>query len=298
MQYELYHDESKENGYWHGMLLVPVNQKRILVEYLKQARNNTSYQHPIGIKKVKRKGRVFNCAGAWIHIGVASLISKQQGLPLPISTGELLHGKKQYNKFNHLIGAKFIVFRETDNHLKMENHTDYGSKVETTFRMGLKGGLHFLGDKQHTIEIVKMHFDGHEHYARHLDKSRIVDRLSGLREYCSISDVEDLIDDRTSNHQQKERQLYEDCQLLQLTDLLVGSFRTILGEATREIHLSLASPVKRIIERYQQGYARMRNSRWNNSFCISQCSLVDGTWQFSTIQYEKNTSSHQPTLFS
>ena len=37
MEYELYHDESKENGYWHGMLLVPVTKKSELVALLELA---------------------------------------------------------------------------------------------------------------------------------------------------------------------------------------------------------------------------------------------------------------------
>ncbi len=32
MEYELYHDESKEEGFWHGMLLVPVAHKGKLAE--------------------------------------------------------------------------------------------------------------------------------------------------------------------------------------------------------------------------------------------------------------------------
>ncbi len=27
MDYDLYHDESKEGGYWHGMLLVPCEKR-------------------------------------------------------------------------------------------------------------------------------------------------------------------------------------------------------------------------------------------------------------------------------
>ena len=147
------------------------------------------------------------------------------------------------------LGVKFILFREADAHKNMEFYSDHASKIETTFRMGLKGGLHFLGNPSSIIEIEEMHFDGHEHYDRHLDKARIVDRLQGLRAYCAVSNRKELIDDRCSDHREPNSQSYEDCQLLQLADLLVGGFRTILGEKTRDIHLELARPLREIFMR-------------------------------------------------
>lgn len=284
MDYELYHDESKENGYWHGILLVPTTKKQLLIDYLEQIRKNTRYFEPLGIKKVKNKGKIYNSVDAWIQIGIAALITHQKGLPFPWFTGKLLQGKKQYEQFKELIGLKFIIFQEVDNHLKMNNHVDYGSKVETTFWMGLKGGIHLLGNNKNTIHITKMHFDGHEHYGRHINQTRIINRLSSLRDYCSISNNKNLIDDRSSNHKLTNSQTYQDCQLLQLTDVMIGSFRTILGGATRTIHQSLAKPVKELITRYQRGPARMRNSRWRDSFCISQCYLTTNGWVFDTIE--------------
>ena len=63
--YYLYHDESKENGYWHGILLVPVKAKAILFDYLEQARKNTSYFGEIGLKRVKKEAsKVYRCAQA------------------------------------------------------------------------------------------------------------------------------------------------------------------------------------------------------------------------------------------
>jgi hypothetical protein len=47
MDYELYHDESQEAGYWHGILLVPGHE---------EARDNTGYYHPFSLKKVRNPG--------------------------------------------------------------------------------------------------------------------------------------------------------------------------------------------------------------------------------------------------
>lgn len=285
MNYELYHDESQVGGYWHGMLLVPDLRKEELVRLLMQARELTHHNEPIGIKGVEEFGRVYGCANAWVQIGVAALMSRMKGVPYPLYMGERARGRYQYSFFAGTIGAKFILFRERDQHSTMTGHHDYGSKVETTFRMGLKGGIHSLGDDGNPISITRMHFDGHQHYGRHLDRQRIVDRLTGLREYCAIDCRSDLIDDRSGDHKRAGAQDYEDCQLLQLTDLLIGCFRTALGQYTRDIHIVLAMPVKQLVKRYSEGHARMLNSRWCNSFWISQCFLENGAWKFNMIDW-------------
>ena len=52
MDYEIYHDESKEHGYWHGILLVPITSKSRIIEHLEQAREYVGYEHPLGIKSI------------------------------------------------------------------------------------------------------------------------------------------------------------------------------------------------------------------------------------------------------
>jgi hypothetical protein len=296
MDYELYHDESQEAGYWHGILLVPACKKLQLIDYLQEARNNTRYFHPLSLKKVRNLGRIYDCADAWVQIGVASLMSTTIGAGYQIFLGKRQKGKKVYSFFSSCVGAKFILFRETESHSDMNNYPDHASKIETTFRMGLKGGLHLLGRDDEYIHVIIIHFDGHEHYGRHLDMDRAVRRLEGLRDYCSISTDHDLIDDRSSDYRRNDSQEYDDCQLLQLADLLVGSFRTILGVATKDIHKTLAHPLRELVIRYRQGYARMQKSRWRNSFCISQCYLENGRWRFETIEYPPK-NNRQLSLF-
>ena len=297
-KYELYNDETFGKGYWHGILLIPLEKKQNILSYLQKARENTGYYEPLGIKNVKKKNRVYSAVSAWIQIGLAFLRSKSKDEHYPIDLGRIEEGHRIYEKMpSECIGAKFILFCEKDAHNKMQHYSDHASKVETTFRFALKGGLHFLGNEEKTIEVSKLHFDGHEHYGRNLDKERIVNRLEGLRSYCSISTRSDLIDDRNSDHRKTDSQSYEDCQLLQLTDLLVGGFRTLLGQKTKDLHAELAFPLWQILSRYQKGYARMRNSRWFGSLCISQCYLDNGNWKFSTIEYTGYKNIEQLSLF-
>ena len=298
MDCELYHDESKVEGYWHAILLVPVVTKQVLLQFLSQARQNTNYMEPLGIKKIKKYNRIYNCADAWVQICIAATMSQTKNQPYPIFLGSLIRGQKQYSLFKSVVGAKFILFKNRDNLEKMTGHQDYGSKVETTFRIGLKGGLHLLGNQSEGIHIARMHFDGHAHYHRRLSRDRIIERLTGLRDYCSISTADDVIDDRTGNHKKTECQEYNDCQILQLTDLLVGCFRTVLSSVTKtnETHRKLAQPVKNIVDRYQQGSARMRNSRWRDSFCMSQCYLESGSWKYDEIECIKSQEGQQLSM--
>jgi len=295
--YELYHDESMENGYWHGILLVPMEKKPLLLEYLEQVRCNTGYRDPLGIKKVKKKNRVFDCASSWVQVGVGFMRSRAKTQPFPISLGK----RGNHRIFEKLppeaIGLKFILFRERDNLEKMLGYPDRASKIETTFRFGVKGGLHFLGSDEEPIHIEKMHFDGYKHHHRRLDRNRIIGRLQGLRRYCSISTRTDIIDDDSSDHRRNDAQPYGDCQLLQLTDLLIGTFRTALGVSTRDIHKELSRLPKELILDYKKGYARMRNSRWFSSFWLSECFLEDGGWHFQMLEFiGEEPEAKQPSL--
>jgi len=294
MDYELYHDESMEGGYWHGMLLVPVSGKKEFSDLLVTARNNTRYFDKIGIKKVDRRGLIYNCASAWTQIGMACLRSSPKGKAEPAFLGRQEKGKLQY-ELVRLYGMKFILFRERDSHKQLTGFSDHTSKIETTFRFGIKGGLHFLGSDENPIHITRIHFDGHQHHQRHIDQDRIIARLGSLRKYCTISKRQNLIDDRQSDHKKPKSQDYEDCQFLQLTDILIGCFRTSLGYKTRAIHTELARPIKNLVDKYHEGYPRMKKSRWANSFVISQCYLENGRWVFEGIQRNQNEAK-QPRM--
>ncbi len=270
------------------MLLVPIPSKSVLVNHLGQTRRNTDYWGPISLKNVRGPGHLYDCVDAWVQVGTAALMSRTKGWPYPIFLGQRdRRKKKEYALFRDCISAKFIVFYERDNLAEMGNHADHASKVETTFRMGLKGGLHYLGSQDEPIHIERMHFDGYEHYKRRLDPARIVGRLTGLRSCCSISASQDLIDDRSSNHKRSDSQCYDDCHLLQLTDVLIGCFRAVLQQESDPLRRELAHPLRQLIDSYQQGYARTRESRWFNSFCLSQCYIQSGSWQFDTIECER-----------
>lgn len=295
--YELYHDESTKGGYWHGMLLVPSERKAYLLNLLEAAREATGYPYKISFKKINRPGKKYDLADAWLSLVLGFMRSQTKSIKYFYFTGRSTGAERDYQLLDdQALGVKFVLFRERENHADMLNYPDETSKVETSFRIGLKGGLHYLFSSLDPVCITGMHFDGYLHQGRHINSQRVIDRLYGLREYCEIASTPSLIDDRASDPRNADAQNYADCQLLQLTDLLIGSFRAAFGFYSNEAQWKLAKYAHTLIRKYAEGPARMRNSRWNHTFCMSQCYLEQGAWQFETIELLEKTQVSQPTL--
>lgn len=305
MEYDVYHDESQEAGYWHGILLVPTQNKSLLLNVLAEIRANTNYDAPATIKGInKPSGKPFQTIRSFASFGVCSLVQRLKGGACGYITGKVIHdriGRREfeYKTINKVIGAKFVVSRIVD-HLKSldNNHfNDHCDKMEVTFCHALKGGIHLLGDNNNSIVIRSLHFDECKQYGRHVSLDKILSGLNYLRPYCSISkDI--FLDDRTSDHRESNSQSYDDCQLLQLADVLIGAFRTILGDCKNDIQKKIAMPISQLIDRWNQGYARMKNSKWHKGFCISECFIEDGKWHFRQIENVKNVSEQLEIQFS
>src|SRR5215471_9128949 len=160
MEYDVYHDESQEGGYWHAILLVPRTTRQCFLAQLKEIRQNTSYSQVVCLKGLDRTtGPRFRCIRAWLHFGVTALMQNLKGKPYPFYTG--IDGRN--TGFAHLrstIGARFILFRVRDGHQQLTGYPDHAAKVETTFRMGLKGGLHLFSLNSSKLNVASFHFDG------------------------------------------------------------------------------------------------------------------------------------------
>jgi hypothetical protein len=283
MEYDVYHDESQEAGYWHGILLVPRTTRQVFLSHLEEIRKSTGYRELVRLKGLDRTaGPRYRCTRAWLHFGVAALMQNLKGKAFPFYTGK--DGRN--TEFAHLtstIGARFIPSRVRDGHQQLTGYPDHAAKVETTFRMALKGGLHLFAGESKELTVSSFHFDGHEHHQRRLDPARIIGRLDSLRQQVTILDNASIFDD-SGDHKRQVHQPYDDCQFLQLTDLLVSGFRTVLGHQTHEAQARVAFPLGELAKRWHEGYARMKNSRWFRGFCISECYLENDQWQFGDLR--------------
>lgn len=283
-EYDVYHDESLKNGFWHGILFVPRDSRERLLSLLANIRHNTERSHQLSLKNLnKTSGRLYKCTSCWLQVGVAALIQDFKGRAYATPTGT--DGQwAEYLPFTQLIKARFVLFRVREGLDSLNLCHDYAAKVETTFRMAFKGGLTMFSREGDELCIRSLHFDGHKHYHRRLDLGRILRDIGNPPSRIHLHDEIELNDD-SSDHRGACAQPYDDCQLLQLTDILVAGFRAILADATAtEAHRQVSRPLLELVDKWNRGRKGFGNSRWFKGFCISEGRIENGEWQFGSIE--------------
>lgn len=286
-EYDVYHDESQVDGFWHGILFVPRDTRDHLLTLLANVRRNTDRSHQISLKKLNKvSGKLYKCTSCWLQIGVAALIQDFKGKGYPIPSGA--DGQwAEYAPLTQLIRARFVLFKVKGGLSSLKLCPDYAARVETTFRMAFKGGLTMFSTEGDELCIRSLHFDGHRQYDRRLDLNRILRNVGTPPRRVRLHDEIELNDD-SSDHLEGGSQPYGDCQLLQLTDLLVSGFRVVLADAPAvEAHREVSRPLAELDHKWKRGREGFSNSRWSKGFCISEGSIdEDGHWQFGSINPE------------
>ena len=274
MDYDLYHAESREANCWHGILLVPRATRQRLLGYLGDIRSEKDYHFPVTFEGLEGGADRIECARMWLELGIDALIQNMKG-PVRVFSKNRAYSEqedrpateyKELIRFVTPIKARFVLF-------KASSHTDE-DEAQTIFSTGLKGGLNYLFDELNPANVRSMHFDGNRHYDLH-------HAGEDVREYCSFDGGLE-VDLRGSDHHEDDSQHYDDCQMLQLAGLLVGAFRTMMGDEKDEILRAIAYPCTRLIERWNNGYA-LQEGRWYKGFCLSECRLENGEWDLSDM---------------
>jgi hypothetical protein len=226
---------------------------------------------------------MWNLLNCWVSVGVASLMHRMKGKSQPYFSG-LKRRSPDLDLISEAMGARLIVFRLRDGLESLGTSSTKAIRFETTFRIGLKGGLNLFAAQGAKICVTSLHFDGHEHLNRNVDLKRIVDLIHPLSDGATIHD-EVTLDDRSSNHAREGKcQSYDDCQLVQLTDLFVSGFRTVLAEATCDAQRQICEPFAILAHEWNKGPARMKNSRWYGGICLSEAYLEEGQWKFTDLK--------------
>ena len=209
-EYDIYHDESLIEGYWHGILFVPRESRKHLLDLLATIRRNTDRSHKLSLKNLnKTSGKLYKCTSCWLHVGIAALIQNFKGLGYSTPTGA--DGKwAEFLPFTQLIRARFVLFRIKGGLDSLNFCRDYASRVETTFRMALKGGSTILSREESDTWIRSVHFDGHRHYHRRLNISRILRDIGVPPSRVRLHENIELNDD-SSDHRAANAQPYDHC---------------------------------------------------------------------------------------
>jgi hypothetical protein len=253
---------------------------------LSTIRSNTGRPNPLSLKNIdKATGKLARCTSCWLQVGVAALMQRFKGKRCVLPTGA--DGPRaEFLPLAQPIAARFILFRIKGGLESLKLCPDYAAKVETTFRMAFKGGLTMFSNEGDELCIRSLHFDGYRHHKRRLDLQRLLRNVGDPPQRVRIhADIE--LNDDCSNHRESSSQPYEDCQLLQLTDILVSGFRTVLIDTDRDAQWEVCQPLSALVEKWNRGRKGFSSSRWYKGFCISEGFLdQNGEWQFGNLKLE------------
>lgn len=290
-QYEIFHDESKEDAFWHVFLFVPINKKEILLKTLKEIRKTVKTKD-FSFKNINPWSSLF-WAKSFLSIFCSSLQQKEWKTEpyFKYSFYNKAEGKKctQTGNFNEPLKVKIAIFKQKNNHKDMVWHKDELSKIETTFRMWLQWASHYCFDKEHPLEICKIYIDGEKHYKiwykRDLDKKKIQEKIKiKAKEYVTFNEVFEIVD-WTKNEENKI--------FLELADLCLWIIRLKYLESHGETlskkqtdKLILFENIKSLIERLNKWLARMKNSRFERCWTFTSAEIIDWERSFSELNLD------------
>lgn len=306
--YDIYHDESKEEAYWHGFYFVPRINRNHLLSLLKGARENTGYFHQVHYQRIKSKTKCNSIKAiiihSWTTIGVSSLQQqKLYKMPPLVYMGRIPRKIKPiYKKLNDLIKCRFAVFKEKDKHQKMFFKDDNLRNIEITFKMALKGALHKLFSNNDPVTIGDIFIDGDEQYfgeyGRNLNTAKIIRRLQlEKKEYVGFLDNSKIIPQKSNHGKLKSGQKAEDSQLLQLCDILIGGVRFhSYCPDTNITKYRISELCKYLLEHDQNNSARMKESRYFNGFLLNEAWIENDEWKFDQLNVAKYNKSEQLAL--
>jgi hypothetical protein len=294
IEYDVYYDESKEDGYWHGILFVPIETNAKLTSLLGEARNDYPFKHRLH----------FVCLGAneptdslrtkltesYINIGCSAL--QQQKF-------EKFQSKAKVGKFPKVIDpirAKFVAYRAILNTEEMYG-INRGALISRTLKSALKGAIHYLFDETNDIGINRIFFEG-EDPAGVADAEIMYQLKNQKRDY--IKKLPENFIFQTSDHNKlDEARHINDSYILQLCDLLIGAtrFSVISNVKESSSRYKASLPVRKILEYSNKPYARMKESRFYRGFSLAQAEKRGGEWVFNNLQsIQRENMSNQVKL--
>lgn len=278
----IYHDESKKvfkNIWAHALFFVPESSSAKLLEEILEIRrkygcenNRFHFANISGQRICKEDGSIV--IKEWVEHGIEALRSKGSYI------------------FSHPLNCKLgIIFFPTWLDLDLYGGGSQNEKMlryfETVLRILLKGCAHWLYDENKKLKIKGIITDG-EPWHRELDEIRVLDRLiPTVRDYVEI-DRNAYIEGICSDHKSFDCTDCNKAQLLQLTDLLLGSiihccFRDLKYGDKKE---RIIRPIREMLEKRKRG-RNFRRSGHYKSFSLSFATIENNQWVFQWVNTQE-----------
>lgn len=281
-KYEIWHDESKEGGYYHGILFVPVDKRNRIIELLKLIRDKYGYSHDANIKfagclgKTKLGRFISNNLSLFSHI-IKTSIKTRTGICCADGKEKYFKNYSNFLNINEFFGCYFGLLKIEDNLASLQCDT-YAKKIELTFNFILKGCGHGMF-KDNPIEIVKFYFDGYEHHLGGIDLNNIA--RGKFREYCKIADNIGIDSKKVSERKDDTR------LMINFIDYIIGAWRSLLNK--ERDNNNVLSPISGLHDRLMENKIfSNKNSEWYRSISLSELCVDDDKIRFPNIFRNSN----------
>ncbi len=282
--WDVFYDECKADGYWHCFLFIPQSKIQNVYDLIIKARSASRFNDIIHYKNIGQSAKLESNRVIFVRVlmDILLYIIQQQKIDATIDwNGERkkIHSPK--------IGARLAILRKTT---ELFDTSEPQTLVEATFRMGLKGALHYLFN-QETPVIDNIYVDySEESFNRSFDEVNLWERVkTELKKNINFANGSSL-----KFICKKDYNL--DCptsQIMQFVDVILGSFRTCVMQNT-EFHARYvaAEQIRKLLLKDYTNHARMINSRYYKGFTLSDASL-DVDWVFEPMKIEKDKSQYE-----
>ena len=305
MEYEIYHDESKEWWYRHAFLYVPLDKKDAIYNYLISIKNKINPAvKELSFKDIKSKGKhryppkLTHDKPKIIKYRLSYILATMHQQKYEKFKPQYLCIEKQITTLEELYNVKLVILNVKDDHVNMYDSIWTLEKIETTMRIGLKWWLHWLFKEEENISIKNFYIDWHEHYKLYwdrdsLDFNRIIGQLKKeLKSWITLDENIEIISTpkRDGNFNEINR------LFIQITDLLLWATR-FLNQDNDPTHVKykVSEPIKNLLERNWDYYNI--ESRFFKWFMLSEVYIENNEWVFNKITCNKQSNIEQKSLF-
>lgn len=294
-EYEIYYDEIKEDGYWHGIFFLPTGSSRNLIKYLEEAESDYPFNCRLHFANCGKNDPEDSMrtllTESYISIGCASLQSQKfEEYPVKAKVGRHL-------KLIAPICAKFAVYRVSPEVMRACNE-NRNLIITQTLKSALKGAIHYLFPTEEDIMINKIFFEGAE--LQGVDDKKIMATLQ-KQVHNNIKKLPDNFVTQSSNHNNLSwNQEKKDSCILQLCDSMVGATRfCVVSNSSDHIRNKISKPIKGILGYADESLIRMRQSRYFRGFSLSEAGVDGDDWEFTNLKVKERINyGEQKSLFA